>query len=725
MKDSLSLLLRGGFVCLLLIIVGNTAPALSLRQGQLTIFLPIVSKNAAPTLPPSSFDKIDDALESGQIGAETAMKYKTFAVFGDARLPAAFQSSVVGGEASLYMLEVVETFPGLSAATQEVLKPFFIPPFKAGSWWSLGQSQVLAAAAPSDWEYITAVSGKARVWYLKTNLENKRQAGVIAAALNSPIWTRETDLMGREPVPDEAGVQNFVVFHRYRETWDGAFVSYDGAGGVTVPLNCSQTPSIIYINPALPDTGGTAKVGLIEVTAHEFMHALQYAFPMKDNKCSEYDWIAEASATWAEDLVYKSTNSEWRYAQGYLDNTGKIINDRSDLHDYGAYLLPFFYSREYDNEIGMRYVWQNAGSMDSLQAAQALINFNYEQVEMLWNQEPFNTWLLAEEGMTYHAKAEVDGTLTPGGGFNEVPLKDDLQVGAIRFFHYTVAEAARTIIFMDGLTTKISRVSQGDNKVFQQDPVSYDDSKGAQVLLLVKYQGQDEPWRLFNPGSYGFCQDWSQQKISEFLVIQNNQDMTDRNRTLTSTGEDSRFVVTSVPCIQVKGTAKRTIEANGVTTKMESSDLTFEYAGFDPGWPWQADIIGNQNIHMAVKSGTVSWNISGTDQNGCTYSGSDSFTLHPENNGSSLTLYHGYLPGSQQHIGYYGSASPDSGEYATYTVKCPDEDPVDFDEYGLIFFIPDGMTPVTASGALQGQIVIDNGGGITETFEWNLQPVRQ
>jgi hypothetical protein len=676
--------------------------------------------------PPTTFDKIDAALAGGQVSAETAITYKTFAVFGDNRLPAEYGSSVVGGEAGLFMQRVVEVYPTLSDDTQAVLRPFFTPPFEAGSWWSLAGSGPHFTTAPSDWEYVTAAGGKARVWYLKANLENKRQAGVIAAAVTNDIWTQETGLMGREPVPDEAGVQNFVVYHQYRSGWKGAFVPYDGSSGVTVPLNCSQTPSIIYLNPNYPDRSpGPGRAGLEEITAHEFMHALQFAFPMLNDRCSEYDWLAEASATWAEDYVYEDRNTEWEYAQRYLDTTGEIINRRAGNRDYGAYLLPFFFTRSYGYPEAMRSVWENAGSMDSLQAFRPAGNFNYEQVEALWNQEPFSTFFLDEEGITYQAKAEASGILAPVGGFNQFSFKDDLYPGAIRFFHYDVDPSVRTLIFMDGLTTKISRVPEGENYVYQQDDVSDADRLGAETILLVKAEGQDEPWRLINPTFYAFCQDWSQQLISEVLVIQANQDMTQRTRMLKATGEDSRILVTSVPCVKVRGTATRTIEANGVTTQMESSNLTFELAGFDPSYYPLTQIISNNNIYLAVKSGDVSWSISGADQNGCTYSGSESFSITPDNNGSYVTLYHGYLPGSKEHLGYYGTASPDSGAEAHYTVSCPDHAPQNFTETGLVFFLPDGETPVTAAGALQGQKVFDLGGGIIETFEWNLQPIRE
>jgi hypothetical protein len=183
-----------------------------------TSYLPILLSDYEGPPPPTSFDLIDIALQQGKIDVETALQYKTFAEFDDARLPAAFRASEVGGEAGLFMNEVVAAYPTLSAEAQAVLEPFFIPPFQTGSWTKQTSHDILPSA-PTDWVFLSAAGGKARVWYKKGDAELQRKAGVVANALTNDVWAAETSLMGREPVLDSAGVVNFVVYDHYRNGW--------------------------------------------------------------------------------------------------------------------------------------------------------------------------------------------------------------------------------------------------------------------------------------------------------------------------------------------------------------------------------------------------------------------------------------------------------------------------------------------------------------------------
>jgi len=716
---------RTGLVFLFLLMVGSISVLPTQARSQSPIYLPIVTKNAVPPLPPSAFDKIDDALNDGQIDAETALLYKTFAVFDDSRLPSAYRSANIGGQASLFMLEVIETYSTLSAQTQALVQPFFTPPYQPGSWASLQTSQQQTITAAIDWEYIPAAGGKARVWYPRTNTDYKRKAGVIATAITNDFWAKMTDLMG-EPVYDQAGVQNFVVFHKSRNGWDGAYVPI-GAAGVTVPLRCSQTPAIIYINPNYPDRSpAKGKTGLVEIAVHEFFHALQFSYPMMNDKCSEYDWMAEATATWAEDFAYPDHDTEWEYAKAYLDSVSEPIYDRTDLRDYGLYLLPFFTTREHGSML-MRYAWMNAGWMDSLQAFRGLANLNPDQVEALFNQSPFSQYFFNKESMPYRVTPEDMKVIKASGGYQEYSMKDELYPGAMRFYHFYVDPTVRTLVFYDGLNQKLSRVPEYDGSgdfIYEQTDISEEERLGAEVIYLAKSQGDSERWQLINPGNYSYCLDWNKQLISEVLVILVNQDMTQRDRQLISVGEDSKIIATSMPCIRVSGSAKVTHSFDGVTTTINATNLVYEMYGFNPDWFPMSNLIGTNDIAMGIKSGNVTYKTEGTNSDGCTYSGSDSFTI-TEYNGSQLSLHHQYLPGSEQFLSYDGTGAPDDGSEGHYSVSCPDEPVQNFTDTGLIFFLQHGDYPIKADGSLQGQWVLDQGGGVISVYEWDLKPVRQ
>jgi hypothetical protein len=94
----------------------------------------IAVNRVSPSSGPSSGHLIDAALAAHTIDEETAFKYKVFAAFGDARLPA----NLLGNDSSVFESSAVETlndrFDSLSPATQEALGAFLLRPSSIGSW---------------------------------------------------------------------------------------------------------------------------------------------------------------------------------------------------------------------------------------------------------------------------------------------------------------------------------------------------------------------------------------------------------------------------------------------------------------------------------------------------------------------------------------------------------------------------------------------------------------
>ena len=719
------------FVLILTAAASSSLPAASANRASEapgeqapSIYLPMLLVNLSSTLPPTSFELIDLALQQGKLDAETALMYKVFSNFGDARLPAEFRAEVVGGEAGLFMNEVVQAYPALSAGAQSVLAPFFIPPFQAGSW-AAQASPSFARSAPGDWASISAAGGKARVWYKKGDAEIQRKAGVVAGALTGKVWPMETSLMGRNPIPDSSGVQNFVVFDHYRTGWNSTFVPFGPYAGMAVPQSCSPTASVIYINPALKDTGNSAFIGLVETTAHEFMHALQFSFVLAVDPCTEYNWLAEATATWAEDYVYPGHNTEWRVAQFYLDSPHLAINNTKNWRDYGEYLLVYYYTQLNNYPEAVRDAWTAAGSMDSLLSFSTLGGMSYDQVASLWNKEPFDTFFKDSDGLDKLVKPWLDTTLQASGGFKAYNIDDYLKPGGARFYHYKIDPSVRTITYLNGLTTKISQGPYdglADDFVYTQEDVSLEDMRGAEVVVMVKYAGLDQPYTFYAPSRLDFCQDWLTQKVSELVVININNDMTDRDRYLKSTGELSKILVSSAPCMKLTGTASKTFRWDSVTESLSASGLEYEFIAYDYLTEdfRLADLISPE-IQMVLKKGSVAWQISGTNSNGCTYTGSDNFTI-TEDTYSSLSLQYQLLPGCRRFLGYEGYAGPDDGAEVTYTMKCPNQDPQVVTSAPGHFFMPDGETPITSGGTLSSSKTINEGGGVSTTFNWNLTP---
>ncbi len=701
---------------------GAPAPGAPDTGAPLSLYLPLVLKQSTPVPAASSFDLIQTAFEQGRIDAETALQYKVFAVFDDARLPQEYRSGDAGGEAGLFMNEVVAAFPTLSASAQAVVAPFFIPPYLQGSWAEQEKGS-LASTVPGDWAYISAANGLARVWYKTGNAALQRQANVVAGALSKDIWDKEVKLMGKHPVYDGAGVQNFVIFHRHRQGgWKGSSVPLSTTYGLTVPKTCAPSATIIYLNPALPDIGNSYQGGLKDVTAHEFMHALQFAFPRAVDPCREYNWMGEATATWAVDFVYPDVNIEWAYAPAYLDSTYMRSMNTTNYREYGEYLLPYWFTHTYTNT-AVRQAWEYAGSLDSLKSFSVFGNLAPMQLAALWNRAPFDTFFWNSERFGGAAKPDASGWLNPTGGFFEFSFSDNLRPGGARFFRLYINESVHTISFLNGLSTKITAPGGSGDTAYAQENVSPADSRGADVVTMLKFEGLDAPYIQPNPARWDLCQDWLPQKVSEIVVIIANNDTDDRERFLKSTGLQSKIMVSTVPCMQVTGTASLTRKGPGdVLETLTASGLDFTFAGYDqltPDARYRNILL--PNITLRLKTGSVSWQISGTDQQGCTHSGSNNFTLS-EINPSALQLMYQLLPGSQHYNGYVGNGLLDYGSYVTKTVKCPDRDPQEETYMAYPFFTADGTIPVKPDGTLSGSKTVDNGDGTTSTYEWNLQP---
>lgn len=71
-----------------------------------------------PPTPPTSHALIQKALDEGRIDAETALRYKVFAEFGDPRLPSEFRGSALGVTDTRTLDEVTARWDQLSAATR-------------------------------------------------------------------------------------------------------------------------------------------------------------------------------------------------------------------------------------------------------------------------------------------------------------------------------------------------------------------------------------------------------------------------------------------------------------------------------------------------------------------------------------------------------------------------------------------------------------------------------
>lgn len=331
-------------------------------------FLPFVNHERLPT----SFALIERARGRGEIGEETALIYRVFATFGDARLPWRFRGDNSGVIDSDAVSEATLRFAELSPTTRETLVPFLVPPVYAGSWYDLRMNgQIGARLVLSGDGYIAAegpvMTGPVEfitercqevaddllipletdhfvVWFPPNDNQFFQRALQISSDLEDRIYPILTDLF-RAPLSDAGlgcnpsdGRHDVYMVYDPIPDYDNvlAMVSlYPGQG-------CKAAATYMQVLDQ-----GTSELA---VMAHEFMHMIQRSY----NPAFEcFDrWWTESTATWAIDYFENidpdvDSQMEHDYADNYLETAYHNlidVGDADDIREYGAYLWSLYLS---------------------------------------------------------------------------------------------------------------------------------------------------------------------------------------------------------------------------------------------------------------------------------------------------------------------------------------------------------------------------------------------
>ena len=294
---------------------------------------------------PTTEALIAAALAQKKIDAEHALMYRIFALFGDERLPTEFDGAPSTGSNHLVLREMTTTIGTLSPATQEVLRPFMVPPIYPASWFAqrLG---LTAPAQPSDptrearlaTEINCAVSitpslyarvstRHFNVYYLvfggdsfKEDNASSAAAAALVASLIEEVYDAETKLIDPLDRLDDS-----------KEACNGGDAKYDiyyfpgalfrlAAWTTTYPLAqdliakknvCALRPSYMLLNSlsiefqAAQQQPARARPMVKSILAHELLHALQYTMDRKAS-CEDVAWFDEATSQWVMDHVVKT-----------------------------------------------------------------------------------------------------------------------------------------------------------------------------------------------------------------------------------------------------------------------------------------------------------------------------------------------------------------------------------------------------------------------------------
>jgi hypothetical protein len=340
---------------------------------------------------PSSAEKIREAVRSGAIDAVTGYVYRSYAQWGDDRLPQEYWGEP---EEDLALAALIaEAYDTLPEADQRRLRPFIVRPTHDDSYWATAPAPataeqggaVLAAALADDprcgggrWARRDLVNAPVTIWAHcalrpdgSTELTLADQQRRAQAAMTR-LWRPMTQLMGL-PIPDE-----------YRNAISG-LLEVDEAGDGRLDVYLVEAPNVAYgrdvtlpghavgvATPAAPRRdGASAGYIVVDVTrtvsdfdstiAHEFFHLLSMSheyegviacpYPDTGSGCSPDDrsfhWFMEASATWAEHEFVPAERPQSPYPRFFnFLATDKSLADTGDDNEYDSFMWPLFMEQE-------------------------------------------------------------------------------------------------------------------------------------------------------------------------------------------------------------------------------------------------------------------------------------------------------------------------------------------------------------------------------------------
>lgn len=113
---------------------------------------------------------------------------------------------------------------------------------------------------------------------------------------------------------------------------------------------------------------GTAPSNALRATAaHEFFHAIQFAYDVNDDL-----WFMEGTAVWVEDEVYDAINDNYQYLAYSALRYPRTPTDYSrNLNPYGSFLF-FKYASERLGRTVVRQFWENADAPRNRYSLQAI-----------------------------------------------------------------------------------------------------------------------------------------------------------------------------------------------------------------------------------------------------------------------------------------------------------------------------------------------------------------
>ncbi len=533
---------------------------------------PRARRHLTAEVPPSSDDLINQAETSGVLTHETAVLYRVYAIFGDARLPQAYRGDDSRSFESMYLSTVVSEWDTYAPVTQAALKPFLMPPAYRGSWAtataaSLAPGSVHTLALPPIcdgttisglWLYAENPSGNVRIWY-DTAADDAAVAAFLANVVDTKVWPAFATFMAPHlPLPDDGASCNGGSGRLDVYLTDIARSVTRGHSG------CSNSPAYIVLNRS----AGAPTL------AHEIFHAFQFAFDVGGCLTDDrYRWWTEGSATWAEQYLYPSDNLALQ--QGYsLVNTPEQALDstRTNIERvYGTFLVPFYVQNKTDSPSFVKTAWENCKTQDAIHAVDAVVPGGFAQTwhEIAlrdWNYTPVDDYKTWRPLITYHANPQlakaVDSSFEPD---TEVTLPMNLaHLSATYKNFYFYGPEISSVAFFNGATFNLQKQdAPGYGPLWNPQAADADKTKGVKVQAIITIEGKAPRIEDWTDKPYvTFCRDAIAERLHQLTNIISNARLDDSGGNAAPPGMAPVVWLSDVGCWKWTGSVQYSLTGN-------------------------------------------------------------------------------------------------------------------------------------------------------------------
>ncbi|WP_210650577.1 MXAN_6640 family putative metalloprotease [Nocardioides sp. SYSU D00065] len=179
-------------------------------------------------------------------------------------------------------------------------------------------------------------------------------------AVMDSVWATEVDQMGFRPPVSDGVKGGSPLFDVYLKDLGGDIYGFC-AGEQRAKKRTGSGYCVLDndFSPAQFPTG-TPEGNLRVTAAHEFFHAVQYAYDY-----AEDPWMMESTATWMEERLASDVNDNRQYlprSQIYVPYLPLDLFSRTDGFQYGNWVFWEHLSSQYGTSI-VKKAWQQAGSL--------------------------------------------------------------------------------------------------------------------------------------------------------------------------------------------------------------------------------------------------------------------------------------------------------------------------------------------------------------------------